>query len=111
MISQYNVKSSDEIYGLKNTMNIVSKRLTIRGFIVGDPDMGPKYMKEHQENIRKWLVNKEFVYRETVTEGLENALAGFVGMLKGENFGKASLKVFYFLPTSDPDVNSITVYG
>jgi NADPH-dependent curcumin reductase CurA len=93
MISQYNVKSSDEIYGLKNTMNIVAKRLTIRGFIVGDPDMGPKYTKEHQENIRKWLVNKEFVYRETVTEGLENAVDGFVGMLKGENFGKACLKV------------------
>ncbi|RPB08220.1 NAD(P)-binding protein [Morchella conica CCBAS932] len=93
MISQYNLKSKDEIYGLKNTMQIVAKRLTIRGFIVSDKDFGPKYSKEHQENIRKWLVNKEFVYRETVTEGLENAVDGFVGMLKGENFGKASLKI------------------
>ncbi|KAI5844024.1 hypothetical protein DFP73DRAFT_573565 [Morchella snyderi] len=93
MISQYNKKSGDQQYGLKNTMNIIAKSLTVRGFIVRDQDLAPKYAKEHQENLRKWLVNKEFVYRETVTQGLENGVDGFVGMLKGENFGKASLKI------------------
>lgn len=93
MISQYNAKSKSELYGVKNTMNIVSKRLTIRGFIVGDKNLGPKYSKEHQQNVKRWLVNKELTYRETLTEGLENAVDGFVGMLKGQNFGKASLKI------------------
>lgn len=55
--------------------------------------MGPKYSKEFQENVPKWLANKELVYRESVTDGLENAIDGFIGMLQGKNFGKAVLKV------------------
>lgn len=55
--------------------------------------MGGKYGKEHQENVAKWLANKEIVYREDVTVGIDNAIDGFVGMLQGKNFGKAVLKV------------------
>jgi NADPH-dependent curcumin reductase CurA len=33
------------------------------------------------------------VYRETVTEGFENAPKAFMGMLRGENVGKAVVKV------------------
>ena len=32
-------------------------------------------------------------YREDVTEGLENAPAAFIGMLRGENRGKALVKI------------------
>jgi NADPH-dependent curcumin reductase len=32
-------------------------------------------------------------YKEDVTEGLENAIDAFVGMLEGKNFGKAVIKV------------------
>jgi len=32
-------------------------------------------------------------YRETVVEGLENAPRAFVGLFKGENFGKLVVKV------------------
>jgi NADPH-dependent curcumin reductase CurA len=32
-------------------------------------------------------------YRETVTEGLENAPKAFVGLLRGENFGKQLVKL------------------
>lgn len=67
-----------------------------QGFIVGDPDMGGKYSKEHQENVSKWLSAKEMVYRDDITNGIDNAVAGFVGMLQGKNFGKATLLVRYF---------------
>lgn len=55
--------------------------------------MGGKYSKEHQENVAKWLANGELVYRDYVTEGIENAAEGLVGMLQGKNFGKAFVKV------------------
>ena len=31
-------------------------------------------------------------YRETVTEGFENIVTAFIGMLRGENMGKAVVK-------------------
>lgn len=63
--------------------------------MVSDADTRQKYAKEHQENVAKWLTNKEIVYRESVTEGLGGAVDGFVGMLQGRNFGKAVLKVWF----------------
>ena len=32
-------------------------------------------------------------YKETVTEGFENTPKAFIGLLTGENFGKAVVKV------------------
>jgi prostaglandin reductase 1 len=34
----------------------------------------------------------ELVYHETVTEGFENIVKAFIGMLRGENVGKAVVK-------------------
>lgn len=68
-----------------------------QGFIVGDPDMGSKYTKEHQENVSKWLSTGELIYREHITKGIDNALEGFVGMLQGKNFGKAALLVRHLI--------------
>lgn len=72
---------------------VVGKRLSIRGFVVSDPDFGPKYCEEHQRNVQKWIKEGGIVIRMSVTEGMENAAEGFVGMLQGRNFGKAVLKV------------------
>lgn len=85
--------SPSETYGIKNMPFVVGKRLTIRGFIVYDPDMGPKYTEEHQRNMQKWIKDGEIKVKMSVTEGIEHAAEGLVGMLKGENFGKAVLKV------------------
>ena len=38
------------------------------------------------------LANK-IKFRESIVEGLENAPAALVGMLKGENFGKQLVKL------------------
>lgn len=45
MISEYN-KVGDEKYPLRNLMSIVAKRITMRGFIVGDKNMGKIYKAE-----------------------------------------------------------------
>jgi NADPH-dependent curcumin reductase CurA len=73
--------------------HVVSKRLTMRGFIVSDPGFGDKYAKEHQEKMQQWLAEGSVTARLSVTEGIDNAAEGFVGMLQGKNFGKAVLKI------------------
>jgi NADPH-dependent curcumin reductase CurA len=92
MISQYNAKPGEQ-YPIRNLMNVVAKRLTIRGFIVGDENMGPKHAKEHQEKLQKWLSEGTFKAKISVTEGIDNAVDGFIGMLEGRNFGKAVLQI------------------
>ena len=92
MVSQYNLKP-DERYGIKNLMLVVSRRLTIRGFIVSDPGMGDRYAAEHQREVQQWLHDGTFKARLAVTEGMDHAVDGFLGMLRGKNFGKALLKI------------------
>ena len=92
MISQYNLPP-DQRYGVKNLFLTVTQRLTMRGFIVGDPDMGPKHAKEHQEKMQKWLAEGSIKAKLHITEGIDKAAEGLIGMFEGHNFGKAVLKV------------------
>ena len=92
MVSQYNLKP-EELYPIRNLMQIVAKRLKIQGFIVGDANMGPNYAKEHQEKLQKWISEGTFKAQQSVTVGIDNAIDGFLGMLQGKNFGKAVLQI------------------
>lgn len=74
-------------------MEVVSKRITMQGFIVGDEGFGPAYAQEHQEKVQAWIADGSFKAKLHVTEGIDNAAEGFLGLLKGENFGKAVLKI------------------
>lgn len=74
-------------------MNVVGKRIKIQGFIVGDEDFGPAYREEHQKNVQKWLKEGSIKAKLSVTEGIDHAAEGLVGMLQGKNFGKAVLKI------------------
>ncbi|KAL5338485.1 hypothetical protein BJX70DRAFT_398625 [Aspergillus crustosus] len=88
MISQYNSAP----YPIKNISYVLTKRLTMRGFIVNDAGMGDKYTKEHQENVQKWIKDGSFKTLTYETEGIENAAEGLVGIFYGKNKGKAVLK-------------------
>jgi len=92
MVSEYN-KPADQKYGITNLMLVVSKRLTFRGFIQGDKNMGPLYREERDKNFSKWIHDGTIKVKMSVTDGLDNAAEGFVGMLQGKNFGKAVLKI------------------
>ena len=91
MVSQYS--SGENQYGVKALMNVVSRRLTMRGFIVGDENMGPRYTKDHQEKVGAWIKDGSFKVLSSTTDGIDHAAEGFVGMLEGKNFGKAVLKI------------------
>ncbi|KAF7716099.1 Zinc-type alcohol dehydrogenase [Penicillium ucsense] len=88
MISQYNSAP----YPIKNIQNVLVKRVTMRGFIVADPDMGPVYTKEHQERVQKWIKEGSFKVLLHETNGIDNAAEGLVGIFHGKNMGKAVLK-------------------
>jgi NADPH-dependent curcumin reductase CurA len=92
MVSQYNLPDPEK-YPLRNIMQVVAKRITMRGFIVGDPDIGPKYAKEHQENVQKWIADGSIKAEMSITKGIDYAAEGLIGMLEGKNFGKAVLVI------------------
>lgn len=92
MISQYNLGPEDR-YPVRNLMNIVAKRLKFQGFIVGDENMGPKYGAEHQKNVQKWIHEGTYKPQMSVTEGIDNAGEGLLGLFAGKNFGKAVLEI------------------
>jgi NADPH-dependent curcumin reductase CurA len=87
LISEYN---ATEPYGLKNYRVILTMRLRVQGFIVSE---FPQSWPEALDQLSKWVAEGKLKYRETITEGLENAPKAFIGMLKGENFGKQLVKV------------------
>jgi NADPH-dependent curcumin reductase CurA len=65
--------------------NVLTKRLTIRGFIVTDfAARFPDFIRD----MPQWIKEGRIRYREDIAEGLENAPATFIGLLKGKNFGK-----------------------
>jgi NADPH-dependent curcumin reductase CurA len=87
MISQYNAVDR---YGVQNLMAAVGMRIKLQGFIVSDHlPRWPEAMKELVAGVREGKIK----YRESVTEGLENAPRAFIGLLKGENFGKQLVKL------------------
>lgn len=69
---------------------VLTKRLTIRGFIVSD------FAAHHADFLRdmsQWFREGKIKHREFITEGLDSAPAAFMGMLKGANFGKQLVRV------------------
>ena len=95
MISQYNLgglgaaggEGPDRLPMLWRT--ILVQRLSVRGFIITDHyDRFPAFQQEVSGYIRDGRVK----YRESITEGIENAPQAFLDMLQGKNFGKTLIK-------------------
>jgi NADPH-dependent curcumin reductase CurA len=69
---------------------ILTKRLTLRGFIVGDfASQLPQFLTE----MGQWVREGRIKYKEDITDGLENAPRELIGLLRGENFGKKIIRV------------------
>lgn len=88
MISQYNANSP--IPGPSNLFLAITNRLKLQGFIVRDHyDL----LNEFHDAMAKWVGEGRIKWKETVVEGIENAPKAFLGLFKGENFGKMLVKI------------------
>ena len=81
LIAGYN----DEPIPVNEFRSVLTNRLTIRGFIVSEvPDAWPPALAELAQRVADGTLR----YRETIAHGLDAAPAAFIGLLRGENFGK-----------------------
>lgn len=69
---------------------VVGARATMKGLVVYD---WMHKLPELQRVVAPWIREGSFRYREDVTDGLENAPEAFCRLMRGENFGKALVKV------------------
>jgi NADPH-dependent curcumin reductase CurA len=92
MISEYNASGDTPAPKWSRVImrSILVKRLNLRGFIVWD--FAEREADFHRD-MAQWIREGKVKYRESVTEGLENAPQAFMGLLKGQNFGKQLVRV------------------
>lgn len=86
LISGYN----GQAVALNNVRSILTNRLRVQGFIVSD------HLNEWPEALTELgglVASGKLKYRETVAHGLAAAPQAFMGLLKGENFGKQLVKL------------------
>ena len=83
MISTYN--ETEPVAAPRNLFKIIGKRVRMQGMLVFDfMDQRDKFLKD----MSGWIKSGAVVWEESITEGLENAPAAFIGLFKGENMGK-----------------------
>ncbi|HLG49680.1 MAG TPA: NADP-dependent oxidoreductase [Reyranella sp.] len=87
-ISQYNAATPP--MGPRLLGTFVGKRVRAQGFIV--TDYAGKY-EAAMRTMGEWIKNGRLKYREDVVQGIENAPRAFIGLLRGENFGKLLVKM------------------
>jgi len=87
MISAYNEVNDSGIRGLQQ---LLSKRITMTGFIIYDH---VHKLPAYQARVAPWLRSGEVVFHEDIVQGLAQAPAALIGMMKGDAMGKRLVQV------------------
>ena len=87
-ISGYNAKGP--LPGPANLFNITTKRLTIKGLLVFD---WLDRQTEFREEVGGYFQAGKLKHKETVVEGIDQAVAAFLGLFQGKNVGKMIVKL------------------
>ena len=87
-IASYN--DTDPSPGPRNMFLVVTKRLSIRGFIVMDHhDVAGEFYR----TAGAWLAEGRLAYQETVVDGLDRAIDAFLDLHRGVNTGKMLVRI------------------
>jgi hypothetical protein len=86
-ISQYNVEPPQPTF---HPGALIVFRARMEGFLVSDH---AHRFGEASKRLGAWVADGSVRYREDVTDGLENAPRAWLAMMRGENRGKALVKV------------------
>lgn len=87
-ISGYNEKELPP--GPRNIMQVVVRRLTMRGFILFDHLSGAR---QAMEDLTRWNASGELVVEEDIQQGFENTPKTFLRLFQGKNLGKQLLRI------------------
>jgi len=87
-IDQYN--ATEVPTGPRKLAMLIQTRATVEGLLVSD--FADRFA-EASKRLGSWVASGDVQYRETVTEGVENAPDAFLGLFEGENIGKQLVKV------------------
>jgi NADPH-dependent curcumin reductase CurA len=87
-ISQYNLEKPEP--GPRLWTQILIKQARVQGFLVFS--YADRY-REGAEKLAEWVKAGRLRYRETITDGIENAPRAFIGMLHGANTGKQLVRL------------------
>ncbi|MFF0655387.1 NADP-dependent oxidoreductase [Micromonospora tulbaghiae] len=88
MIAQYN--ATEPPAAPRNLALVIGKRLTLRGFLVGDHG---HLREQFVQEVAGWLREGRLSYDETIVDGIERAPEAFLGLLRGENLGKMLVRL------------------
>jgi NADPH-dependent curcumin reductase CurA len=87
-ISVYN--NTDAAPGPRNLARLIQTRGTIQGFLVGDHyDLAGEYARK----AAGWIADGSLTSRETFVDGIDHAVDGFLGVLRGDNVGKMLVRL------------------
>ncbi|MFI4985914.1 MAG: NADP-dependent oxidoreductase [Alphaproteobacteria bacterium] len=87
-ISQYNLEKPE--LAPRFLWNLIRTRARVEGFLVSDH---AERFGEGLAQLAAWIKEGKLTYKEDITAGLEQAPRKFIGLLRGENFGKALIKI------------------
>ena len=88
VISQYNLTEMEP--GMRVQRAVLTNQASVEGFLVFRFEQ--KYSIARKK-LAKWLNNGDLIWKEDIVFGLENAPNAFIGLMKGQNFGKLLIKV------------------
>ena len=86
-ISGYNAEPPQP--GPPNLFNMTTKRLTMKGLIVGD---WLSHQAEFEEEVGGYFRAGKLKNKETVVTGIDKAVGAFIGLFDGKNIGKMIVK-------------------
>lgn len=86
-IAEYNAR---EPRGIRHTLPFITQRLRMEGLVVYDHAV---QFDEARRQMAEWVNEGKLTWREEIIEGIEKAPEAFIGLFRGDSFGRRLVRV------------------